>query len=154
MYRRACGHVDLGTRPHQVLASTLTLSQPRGADYDLPILMSTPSFESHRRACQSSLFGGFTVAPTQKWWLKDWRSSTHKCTFIINDFLRNPQFSCFLTNWLKVTSYLEYLMLSPKMAFWAVKFKRLMYLSFRAVSIDIFCAMVLVFFGTSYDMYF
>ena len=49
--RRACGHVDVGTRPHQVLASTLTLSQPRGADYALPILMSTPSFESHRRAC-------------------------------------------------------------------------------------------------------
>ena len=49
--RRACGHVDVGTRPHQVLASTLTLSQPEGADYAHRILMSTPSFESHRRAC-------------------------------------------------------------------------------------------------------
>ena len=29
-YRRACGHVDKGTCPHQVLAATLTLSQPRG----------------------------------------------------------------------------------------------------------------------------
>ena len=27
-YRRACGHVDVGTCPHQVLA--LTLSQPGG----------------------------------------------------------------------------------------------------------------------------
>ena len=48
--RRACGHVDVGTRPHQVLTSTLTLSQPGGTDYAHPILMSTPSFESHRRA--------------------------------------------------------------------------------------------------------
>ena len=49
--RRACGHVDVGMCPHQVLAATLTLSQPRGADYAQPILVSTPSFESHRRAC-------------------------------------------------------------------------------------------------------
>ena len=28
--RRACGLVDVGTCPHQVLATTLTLSQPRG----------------------------------------------------------------------------------------------------------------------------
>ena len=28
--RRACGHVDVGARPHQVLACTLTLSQPGG----------------------------------------------------------------------------------------------------------------------------
>ena len=28
--RRACGHVDEGTCPHQVLAATLTLSQPGG----------------------------------------------------------------------------------------------------------------------------
>ena len=103
--------------------------------------MNAPLWVEHLQS-----FGGFAVAPTQKWWLEDWRSSTHKCAFIINDFLRNPQFSCFLINWLKVISYLEYLMLSPKMAFWAVNVKRLMYLSFRAVSIDIFCAMV-VFFG-------
>ena len=49
--RRACGHVDEGTCPHQVLAATLTLSQPRGADYAHPILVSSLSFESHRRAC-------------------------------------------------------------------------------------------------------
>ena len=49
--RRACGHVDVGTCPHQVLAAPLALSQPRGADYAHPILVSTPSFESHRRAC-------------------------------------------------------------------------------------------------------
>jgi len=48
--RRACGHVDVGTCPHQVLAATLTLSQPGWADYAHPILVSTPSFESHRRA--------------------------------------------------------------------------------------------------------
>ena len=29
-FRRACGHVDEGTCPHQVLAVTLTLSQPGG----------------------------------------------------------------------------------------------------------------------------
>ena len=28
--RRACGHVDVRTYPHQVLAATLTLSQPGG----------------------------------------------------------------------------------------------------------------------------
>ena len=50
-FRRACGHVDQGTCPHQVLAATLTLSQPGGADYAHPILVFTPSFESHRRAC-------------------------------------------------------------------------------------------------------
>ena len=48
--RRACGHVDEGTCPHQVLAANLTLSQPGGADYALSLLVSTPSFESHRRA--------------------------------------------------------------------------------------------------------
>ena len=52
-YRCACGHVDEGTCPHQVLAATLTLSQPGGADYAHPILVSTPSFESHRRACNT-----------------------------------------------------------------------------------------------------
>ena len=30
LLRRTCGHVNVGTRPHQVLASTLTLSQPGG----------------------------------------------------------------------------------------------------------------------------
>ena len=49
--RPACGLVDVGTCPHQVLAATLTLSQPGGADYAHPILVSTPNFESHRRAC-------------------------------------------------------------------------------------------------------
>ena len=44
----ACGRGDMSTLI--VLAATLTLSQPRGADYAHPILVSTPSFESHRRA--------------------------------------------------------------------------------------------------------
>ena len=48
--RRACRHVDVGTCPHQVLVATLTLSQPRGADYAHPILVSKPSFESRRLA--------------------------------------------------------------------------------------------------------
>ena len=30
LFRRACEHVDVGTCPHQVLVSTLTLSQPGG----------------------------------------------------------------------------------------------------------------------------
>ena len=47
--RRACENVDLGTCPHQVLAAALTLSQPGGTDYVHPILVSTPSFENHRR---------------------------------------------------------------------------------------------------------
>ena len=52
--RRACGHVDEGTCPHQVLAATLTLSQP--GEQIMPtqycsILVSTPSFEIHRHAC-------------------------------------------------------------------------------------------------------
>ena len=53
LHRRACGHVDVGTCPHQVLAATLTLSQPRGARLCPPYtaLVSSPSFESHRRAC-------------------------------------------------------------------------------------------------------
>ena len=34
--RRACGHVDMGTRPHQVLATTLTLSQPGGQNMPTP----------------------------------------------------------------------------------------------------------------------
>ena len=54
--RRACGHVDVGTCPHKVLAATLTLSQPGGEDYAHPILVSTPSFESHRRACSVIYF--------------------------------------------------------------------------------------------------
>jgi hypothetical protein len=49
-YRRACEHVDVGTCPHQVLAATLTLSQPGGTEYAHPILVSTQNFESHRRA--------------------------------------------------------------------------------------------------------
>ena len=50
LIRRACGHVDVGTCSRQVLADTSTLSQTEGADYAYPILVSTPSFESHRRA--------------------------------------------------------------------------------------------------------
>ena len=46
----ACGHVDVGMCPHQVLAATLTLSHPGGGDYAHPTLVSTPSFESHRGA--------------------------------------------------------------------------------------------------------
>ena len=30
LHRRACGHVDVGTCPHQILPATLTLSQPGG----------------------------------------------------------------------------------------------------------------------------
>ena len=38
--RCACGHVDVGMCPHQVLAATLTLFQPGEADYAHHILMS------------------------------------------------------------------------------------------------------------------
>ena len=40
--RRACGHVDVGTCPHQVLAATLTLSQPGGADYAPASVLAPP----------------------------------------------------------------------------------------------------------------
>ena len=40
------------------LAATLILSQPGVADYAHPILVSTPSFESHRRACWTRLKTG------------------------------------------------------------------------------------------------
>ena len=53
MKQGCCEHVDVGTCPHQVLAATLTLSQPAGADYAHPILVSTLSFKSHRRDCES-----------------------------------------------------------------------------------------------------
>ena len=46
---RVCGHGDMGTGPHQVLAATLILFQPGGEDYAHRILMSPPSFERHRR---------------------------------------------------------------------------------------------------------
>ena len=36
----------MGTGPHQILAATLTLSLPKGADYAHPILMSSHSFET------------------------------------------------------------------------------------------------------------
>ena len=49
--RRTCGSVDVGTSPHQVMAATLTLIRPGGTDYDHHILMSPPSFETHRHAC-------------------------------------------------------------------------------------------------------
>ena len=47
--------------PCQVLAATLTLSQPGGADYAHPILVSTPSFESHRRACTANIYNRITM---------------------------------------------------------------------------------------------
>ena len=59
--RHACGHVDVGTCPHQVLTATLTLSQPGGADYAHPILVSTPSLESHR--CASKYVGMLVCVP-------------------------------------------------------------------------------------------
>jgi hypothetical protein len=40
--RRACGHVDVGTRPHQVLAGTLTLSQPGEGGQIMPTLYWCP----------------------------------------------------------------------------------------------------------------
>ena len=54
--RRACGHVDVGTCPHQVFAATLTLFQPGGAGYAHHLLMSPPSFESHRRTCKANKY--------------------------------------------------------------------------------------------------
>ena len=36
--RLACGHGDMGTGPHQVLAATLMLFQPGGAYYAHPLL--------------------------------------------------------------------------------------------------------------------
>ena len=65
--------------PCQVLAATLTLSQPGGADYAHPILVSTPSFESHRRACGWSsrinltpfrIFRGPTLCYNESEWKK------------------------------------------------------------------------------------
>ena len=65
-----CATVGMGTLglgPHQVLAATLTLFRPGWADYAHHILLSPPSFESHRRAwphTQSSLklsFSGPTI---------------------------------------------------------------------------------------------
>ena len=46
--RRACGHGDMGTGPHQVLAAILTLFRPGGTDYAHHILMY---IENHRRTC-------------------------------------------------------------------------------------------------------
>ena len=47
--RRACGHGDMGTCPHQDLAVSLTLFHPCwGGDHTM---MSPLSFESHRCAC-------------------------------------------------------------------------------------------------------
>ena len=40
--------------PHQILAAAKTLFQPGGGDY---VLMSPPSFESHRRACNDQNIG-------------------------------------------------------------------------------------------------
>jgi hypothetical protein len=48
-HRRAFGHGDIGTSPHQVLAAALALFQPRGTDYAHHILMSPPGFERHKR---------------------------------------------------------------------------------------------------------
>jgi hypothetical protein len=43
--------VDVGICPHKVLVASLTLGiTARGADYAHHILMSPPSFESHRGA--------------------------------------------------------------------------------------------------------
>ena len=50
--RRACGHVDVGTCPHQVLAATLTLSQPGGADYAHHSTTSPPGFSDLATALQ------------------------------------------------------------------------------------------------------
>ena len=41
-HRHACGHVDMGACPHQVLADTLTLSQPRGGGQIMPTLYWCP----------------------------------------------------------------------------------------------------------------
>ena len=45
-----CGCGDIGMCPYQGLAATLILSQSGGGDYAHPILVSIPSFESHRHA--------------------------------------------------------------------------------------------------------
>ena len=47
----ACGRGDVSTPS---FGSHLNPILTRGADYALPILVSTPSFESHRRACGRS----------------------------------------------------------------------------------------------------
>ena len=51
-YLKAGTPVGMGTGPHQVLAATLTLFQPGGADCAHHIVLMSPlSFESHRDAC-------------------------------------------------------------------------------------------------------
>ena len=57
--RRACGYVDVGMWPHQFLAATFTLFQSEGADYAHHILLSPPSFESHRHASSMSATSAF-----------------------------------------------------------------------------------------------
>jgi len=49
--RRACGRVDVWTRPHQVLAATLTLSQPGGQIMPATVL------------CMGLVWLKFAVAP-------------------------------------------------------------------------------------------
>ena len=47
-----------GTCPHQVLAATLTLFQPReGVDYAHHIMMTPPRFESHMSFGQKIILG-------------------------------------------------------------------------------------------------
>ena len=50
--RRACGHGDVGTCPHQDLTATLTIWFPGGAYYAHHILMSLQSFENQGRTCK------------------------------------------------------------------------------------------------------
>ena len=49
--RRACGHVDVGTRPHQVLASTPTLSQPGSRLCPPQCYEPPPDLQTLRRPC-------------------------------------------------------------------------------------------------------
>jgi hypothetical protein len=53
---RAGTYRDMGICPYNVLADTLTLLQPRGADYAQQLGLFRPCLESFRRACRIIIY--------------------------------------------------------------------------------------------------
>ena len=62
VFRCACGHGDMRTGPHKVLAATLTLFQPGGTDYAHRITASTPGFENLRTSLRIYLHFKYILA--------------------------------------------------------------------------------------------
>jgi hypothetical protein len=102
----------------QILVDQLTLSQPRGADYTLQIILAPPDFQTFRRPCL--LTTSYNTQINQLW---VFRSKTRVTNIILNEKIKSSNiiFDVKMT----VDMYLIFEKSILKNQFWKIKFDEL-----------------------------